>query len=173
MKKSWMRAASIVLAAVVALPVAGCGSEAKNASESKNVSKTHENVVAEVKEEDLLPDADGNLTAGKYTFPLEKTKTIHGLTQFPANTESDPNNRTIFKRIEAKTNVHVDWDSIQSDQWGDKISTVMADFKNLPEFNKELRCSLKRQNFQLFHHKLDTINWHVVEVRKYHVDCKS
>ncbi len=134
MKKSWMRAASIVLAAVVALPVAGCGSEAKNASESKNVSKTHENVVAEVKEEDLLPDADGNLTAGKYTFPLEKTKTIHGLTQFPANTESDPNNRTIFKRIEAKTNVHVDWDSIQSDQWGDKISTVMADFKNLPEF---------------------------------------
>ena len=33
-------------------------------------------------------------------FPLAQTATIKGLTNFPAGTESNPNNRTIFKRLE-------------------------------------------------------------------------
>lgn len=32
-------------------------------------------------------------------FPLAETATIKGLTNFPAGTESEPNNRTIFKRL--------------------------------------------------------------------------
>ena len=68
------------------------------------------------------------------TFPLAETATISGLTNFPAGTESNPNNRTIFKRLEEQTNVHVDWKAIQSDQWGDKIQLEMSNVKTLPEF---------------------------------------
>lgn len=67
-------------------------------------------------------------------FPLKEKKTIKGLTSYPANTESDPNNRTIFKRLEEETNVHVDWNAIQSDQWADKISLEMANVNTLPDF---------------------------------------
>ena len=71
---------------------------------------------------------------GGYTFPLAEKAEISGLTNFPAATESEPNNRTIFKRLEEKTNVHVNWKTIQADQWGDKIALEMANIKTLPEF---------------------------------------
>jgi len=71
---------------------------------------------------------------GGYTFPLAEKAEISGLTRYPANTESEPNNRTIYKRLEEKTNVHVTWKAIQSDQWGDKIALEMANIKTLPEF---------------------------------------
>lgn len=71
---------------------------------------------------------------GGYTFPLAEKVEISGLTRFPANTESEPNNRTIYKRLEEKTNVHVNWKAIQGDQWGDKIALEMANIKTLPEF---------------------------------------
>lgn len=67
-------------------------------------------------------------------FPLAETATIKGLTNFPAGTESEPNNRTIFKRLEEQTNVHVEWKTIQSDQWGEKIALEMANVKTLPDF---------------------------------------
>ena len=68
------------------------------------------------------------------TLPLAEKATISGLISYPAGTESEPNNRTIFKRLEEATNVHVDWKAIQSDQWGDKIALEMSNVKTLPEF---------------------------------------
>ena len=56
------------------------------------------------------------------------------MTTFPANTESNPNNRTIFKRLQEATNVEVEWTAIQSDQWGDKITLAMSDVNTLPDF---------------------------------------
>ena len=53
-------------------------------------------------------------------FPLAEKATLTGMTQYPANTESDPNNRTIFKRLQEKTNVEIEWKAIQGDQWGEK-----------------------------------------------------
>ena len=67
-------------------------------------------------------------------FPLAETATLTGMTSYPPSTESDPNNRTIFKRLEEKTNVHIEWTAIQSDQWGDKISLAMANPKTLTDF---------------------------------------
>jgi len=67
-------------------------------------------------------------------FPLAEKAEISGLTNFPAGSESEPNNRTIFKRLEEATNVHVTWKAIQSDQWGDKIALEMSNIKTLPEF---------------------------------------
>jgi putative aldouronate transport system substrate-binding protein len=72
--------------------------------------------------------------ADSYTFPLAEKATIKGLTNFPAGSESEPNNRTIFKRLEEQTNVHVDWKTIQMDQWGDKIALEMSNAKTLPDF---------------------------------------
>ena len=84
--------------------------------------------------------AGGGASAGldvdpaSLAFPLAEKATISGLTSYPVGSESDPNNRTIFKRLEEKTNVHVDWKAIQSDQWGDKIALEMSNIKTLPEF---------------------------------------
>ena len=88
---------------------------------------------------DAAPKADSGAPAGtevdpaSLAFPLKEKATITALTNFPAGTESDPNKRTIFKRLEEKTNVHVDWKTIQGDQWGDKISLEMSNIKTLPE----------------------------------------
>lgn len=100
-----------VLASFVAVSSAGCGKKAA-------LSNGEMQVVAK---ESLA-------------FPLKEQKTIKGLTSYPANTESDPNNRTIFKRLEEETNVHVEWNAIQSDQWADKISLEMANVNTLPDF---------------------------------------
>ena len=83
---------------------------------------------------EMLPDADGNMTAGEYTFPLEETAELTAITTFPASTESEPNNRTIFKRLEEKTNVHINWTPIQADQWGEKMALIFANYKSLPDF---------------------------------------
>lgn len=67
-------------------------------------------------------------------FPLKEKATLTGMISYPPNTESEPNNRTIFKRLQEKTNVEIDWMAIQGDQWGDKISLNMADPNKLTDF---------------------------------------
>lgn len=72
--------------------------------------------------------------AASLQFPLAETAELNGLTNFPVGTESEPNNRTIFQRLEEKTNVHINWRTIQADQWGEKIALEMANVKTLPDF---------------------------------------
>ncbi len=67
-------------------------------------------------------------------FPLAEKKTLTGMISYPPNTESNPNNRTIFKRLQEATNVEIDWMAIQSDQWGDKIALNMANPNLLTDF---------------------------------------
>lgn len=67
-------------------------------------------------------------------FPLAETVTITGTTSYPVGTEEDPNNRTIFKRLEEDTNVHVEWTAISSDQWADKITLNMSNASTLTDF---------------------------------------
>ena len=76
----------------------------------------------------------GSALADGYTFPLEEKATLTGMISYPAATESEPNNRTIFKRLEEDTNVHIEWTAIQSDQWGDKIALNMANLNTLTDF---------------------------------------
>ena len=59
---------------------------------------------------------------GTVSFPLAEQVTFTGMTSYPVGSESEPNNRTIFKRLEEATNVHIDWTAIQADQWSDKIT---------------------------------------------------
>ena len=71
---------------------------------------------------------------GPVEFPLAETATLTGTTSSPAGSEPEPNNRTIFKRLEESTNVHIEWTAIQSDQWGDKISLNMSHPNTLNDF---------------------------------------
>lgn len=67
-------------------------------------------------------------------FPLKEKTVLSGMISYPANTESQPNNRTIFKRLEEQTNVEIKWMAIQADQWKDKISLNMSDPNKLTDF---------------------------------------
>lgn len=71
---------------------------------------------------------------GAVTFPLPEKVTFTGMTSFPVGSEPEPNNRTIFKRLEEQTNVHIDWTAIQSDQWSDKITLNMSNPNTLTDF---------------------------------------
>ncbi|MBR5637349.1 MAG: extracellular solute-binding protein, partial [Pseudobutyrivibrio sp.] len=71
--------------------------------------------------------------ASNITWPLAEQVTITGTISYPVGTEENPNNRTIFKRLEEETNVHVDWTAISSDQWGDKISLNMSNVNTLTD----------------------------------------
>ncbi|MCR5826652.1 MAG: extracellular solute-binding protein [Oscillospiraceae bacterium] len=109
------KSAALVLALILtASLLAGCGAKSGGASGGASAG-------LEVESDSLA-------------FPLAETAQISGLTNFPAGSESEPNNRTIFKRLEEKTNVHVTWKAIQGDQWGDKIALEMSNIKTLPEF---------------------------------------
>ena len=72
--------------------------------------------------------------ASELTFPLAEKTTLTGTISYPSGTESDPNNRTIFKRLQEQTNVEIQWTAIQSDQWGDKITLEMSNVKTLTDF---------------------------------------
>lgn len=67
-------------------------------------------------------------------FPLKEEESIQGMISYPPSTESDPNKKTIFKRLEDETNVHVNWKAIQSDQWPDKIQLAMANPAKMSDF---------------------------------------
>ncbi len=67
-------------------------------------------------------------------FPVADTVTLTGMISYPDSTESDPNNRTIFKRLEEKSNVHIEWTAIPNSQWGEKIQTQMSNPKTMTDF---------------------------------------
>ena len=113
MRKFFQRGISLALALVMMMALlTGCGGKNGPTGDSKGL--------------DVDP--------AEVAMPLAEKTTIKGLTNFPAGTESEPNNRTIFKRLEEQTNVHVDWRTIQSDQWGETIQLEMSNAKTLPDF---------------------------------------
>ena len=114
-KKSVTKITSVLLAAAMAGGMlAGCGNSGSTGTGSS----------ADTPE----------LAAEDINFPLEETATLTGMISYPTGTEEEPNNRTIFKRLEEETNVHVDWTAISSDQWSDKISLNMANVNSLTDF---------------------------------------
>ena len=95
MSKFYRKALSLALALATMLSLlAGCGDRSAGLGDSLGL--------------DVDP--------AEVAMPLAEKATITGLTNFPASTESEPNNRTIFKRLEEQTNVHVEWTAIQGDQ---------------------------------------------------------
>jgi len=107
------RLMALALAATMVFPLAACGKAQK--------VELNDGTFKEVAIEELQ-------------FPLAEKTTLTGMISYPANTESNPNNRTIFKRLQEQTNVEINWTAIQGDQWGDKISLAMANVDTLTDF---------------------------------------
>ncbi len=114
MKKEYIkRVAAWILAAGIVLPLTACG---------RSVASLNTGEEMQVVDPATLK------------FPLAEKKTLTGMISYPPSTESNPNNRTIFKRLQEATNVEIDWMAIQSDQWGDKIALNMANPNLLTDF---------------------------------------
>ena len=105
------RVIAAALSACMAVSLAGCGNK------------------VEINDGTFRP-----VDASELEFPLKETTTLTGMISYPANTESDPNKRTIFKRLQEQTNVEIKWTAIQGDQWADKITLNMSDPNKLTDF---------------------------------------
>ena len=112
-KKNFKRIMAAILATGMVMSLTACG--------GKDTPKLNSGEMQQV-------------DASELEFPLKEKTTLTGMISYPANTESNPNNRTIFKRLQEKTNVEMEWTAIQSDQWADKIALNMANPKSLTDF---------------------------------------
>ena len=83
-KKNTVIAAGLSL--VLACSVVGCGDGKKMEAE-------------------INPDTPVEEVA----FPLKEKAELSFITNAPATSTQDPNQREIFKRLEKQTNVHIDW----------------------------------------------------------------
>lgn len=110
MKRGMKKYICAALMVVLGLCSAGCGKAA-------------------VGQADINPDTPVEEVA----FPLAETGRLSFITNAPARTEQDPNQRTIFRRLEDKTNVHIDWTCFVADQFGDKKNLALAQFGALPD----------------------------------------
>ncbi len=111
--KSIKRGAVLALTAAMALSLAACGRSVSSLNTGEKMQ------VVDPKE---------------LQFPLAQKKALTGMISYPPSTESNPNNRTIFKRLQEATNVEIEWMAIQSDQWSDKIALNMANPNLLTDF---------------------------------------
>ncbi len=110
MKRTWKHWLSLGLAAAAVLSLAGCGGR-------------------EIAAADSNPDTPVEAV----TFPLKEKAELSFITNAPAHTTQDPNERIIFQRLEEKTNVHIDWTCFVKDQYADKKNLALAQFGNLPD----------------------------------------
>lgn len=78
-------------------------------------------------------DTNPDTPIEEVTFPLAETRELSFITNAPVRTEQDPNKRTIFRRMEEQTNVHIDWTCFVADQFGDKKNLALAQFGALPD----------------------------------------
>ena len=108
-KKSMKKIAILGLMFAVMSGVAGCGRDAALQAE-------------------INPDTP----VSEVQFPLKEKTELSFITSAPATSTQEPNERIIFKRLEEKTNVHIDWTCFVADQFSDKKNLALAQFGNLP-----------------------------------------
>lgn len=110
MKRRRNRWISMGMALALAGSLAGCG--------GRDIA------VAEVN-----PDTPAEAVA----FPLAEPAELSFITNAPARTTQDPNEKLIFKRLQEQTNVRIDWTCYVTDQFDDKKNLALAQFGNLPD----------------------------------------
>ena len=85
------------------------------------------------KEERMKANINPDTPVEEVTFPLEEKAELSFITNAPATSTQEPNEREIFKRLEEQTNVHIDWTCFVADQFADKKNLALAQFGNLPD----------------------------------------
>lgn len=80
-----------------------------------------------------VADIDPDTPVEAVAFPLAEPAELSFITNAPARTTQDPNERMIFQRLEEATNVRIDWTCYVTDQFPDKKNLALAQFGNLPD----------------------------------------
>ena len=111
MKKRMKALLAIGLSAIIMVCSAGCGN-----------GKEH-----------MKAETDPDIPVEDVSFPLKEKAELSFITSAPATSTQEPNERTIFERLEKQTNVHIDWTCFVSDQFNDKKNLALAQFGNLPD----------------------------------------
>ena len=111
MKKRMKALLAIGLSAIIMVCSAGCGN-----------GKEH-----------MKAETDPDTPVEDVSFPLKEKAELSFITSAPATSTQEPNERTIFERLEKQTNVHIDWTCFVSDQFDDKKNLALAQFGNLPD----------------------------------------
>ena len=111
MKKRMKALLAIGLSAIIMVCSAGCGN-----------GKEH-----------MKAETDPDTPVEDVSFPLKEKAELSFITSAPATSAQEPNERTIFERLEKQTNVHIDWTCFVSDQFDDKKNLALAQFGNLPD----------------------------------------
>ena len=81
----------------------------------------------------LQAEINPDTPVSEVQFPLKEKTELSFITSAPATSTQEPNERIIFKRLEEKTNVHIDWTCFVADQFSDKKNLALAQFGNLPD----------------------------------------
>ncbi len=68
----------------------------------------------------MKAEIDPDIPVEDVSFPLKEKAELSFITSAPATSTQEPNERTIFERLEKQTNVHIDWTCFVSDQFNDK-----------------------------------------------------
>lgn len=110
MKKRIKSIIAASLSLVLVFSMTGCGSK--------------ERMEAEINPDTPVEDVE---------FPLKEKAELSFITSASATSTQEPNERTIFKRLEKQTNVHIDWTCFVADQFADKKNLALAQFGNLPD----------------------------------------
>lgn len=61
------------------------------------------------KEEQMKAETNPDTPVSEVQFPLKEKAELSFITNAPATSTQNPNERIIFKRLEKETNVHIDW----------------------------------------------------------------
>ena len=85
------------------------------------------------KRERMEAEIDPDTPIEEVSFPLKEKAELSFITNAPATSTQEPNERAIFKRLEKQTNVHIDWTCFVADQFADKKNLALAQFGNLPD----------------------------------------
>ncbi len=128
MKKNGLkRFMALGMGVVMVASMAACSSK-DSSSNSKNSSATAESTATQ---------------ATEITFPLQEKATLSFITGAEVGSTQEPNERTIFKRLEEATNVHIDWTCFSYDQFADKKNLALAQASDLPDglFNAQMSTS--------------------------------
>lgn len=81
----------------------------------------------------VAADTNPDTPVEAVAFPLKERAELSFITNAPARTTQDPNEKLIFKRLEEQTNVRIDWTCYVTDQFPDKKNLALAQFGNLPD----------------------------------------
>jgi len=121
------RKAPLFLSVIVGLAVilSACSDKANNGNTNTGNNGTNTEVSGN--------EGTGNAGDTGATFPLKEKVTLKAVAHRPTLAPSDFNDQPLIQELEAKTNVHIEWDTVADSDYLEKRNLLLAS-GNLPDF---------------------------------------